>query len=184
MKISSLTALALIATATAITATTNTATASEFQLGLSDHTAEMIYSSHMNEQAIGEASWLYDEDDGSLVGLGFYGVGQRDAISGKLGGKLFYTDVDGPSGHGLAVGGTITFHASENLSVALDLHYAPSVLSFKDVEHLEQWGGRIAYQLMDTANLFIGYRNVEVDIKKVGDIELTKGGYAGLSITF
>lgn len=182
MKKTTLTAL--ITTATIITTSATTATASEFQLGLSDHTAEMTYSSAINEQAIGEASWLYDEDNGSLVGLGFYGVGHRDAISGKLGGKLFYTDADGPTGQGLAIGGTIAFQATETLSIAFDIHYAPSVLSFKDVEHLEQWGGRVVYQLMDTANLFIGYRNVEVDIKKVGNVELARGGYAGMSISF
>ena len=176
MKKTTLTAIALFAA--------SNASASEFQIGLSDHTAEMSYASYVNEQAIGEGSWLYDEDNGSLVGLGFYGVGQRDAISGKLGGKLFYTDVDGPSGQGLAIGGSIAFHATETLSIALDIHYAPSVLSFKDVEHLQQWGGRIVYDLMDTASLFIGYRNVEVDIKKAGYIELTRGGYAGMSISF
>lgn len=176
MKKTTLTAIALIVS--------THAAASEFQLGLSDHTAEMSYLSPVNEQAIGEGSWLYDEDNGTLIGLGFYGVGQRDAISGKLGGKVFYTDADGPTGHGLAVGGSIAFHASENLSIALDIHYAPSVLSFKDVEHLGQWGGRIAYDLMDTASLFIGYRNVEVDIKNAGYVELTRGGYAGMSISF
>ena len=162
----------------------STVAASEIQLGLSDHTAEVIYGSEFNNRSVAEASWLYHEDDGHLLGLGFYGKGQNGAISGKLGGKLFYVDVDGPDGHGLAVGGTLAFHATRQIRLVADLHYSPSVTSFGEVEHLEQASARVVFELMDNASLFIGYRNVDVDIKRIGDVELARGGFGGLSISF
>jgi len=154
------------------------------QLGLSDHSVELRYASQVNEQGKTEASWMHHEDNGDLVGLGFYGTGDHQAFTAKIGGKLFLTDVDGPDGYGIALGGNVVWHVADKVSLEGGAHYAPDVTAFGDVEHLKEFYVQAAFQLMPSAQVFVGYRDVDVDIEDIGDVELHDGGYAGISVIF
>ncbi len=162
--------------------------ANTLHLALSNHTAELGYSAQNSKDTMSELSWLHHEDEGDLAGIGFYGVGTNKGIQGKVGGKLFYVDIDNTySGQGLAIGGALSMKLGNSLCLEGNIHYAPSVTSFKKVEKLEQWGAQLIYEVMQNANVFVGYRNVDVELKDSHnnkEIELHQGGYVGLSIKF
>ena len=154
------------------------------QLGLSDHSIELRYATQVNEEAKTEASWIHHEDDGDLVGFGFYGTGDHGAFTAQVGGKAFLVDVDGPDGYGIALGGTVIWHAADKISLEGGAHYAPDVTAYRDVEHLKEFYVQAAFQLMPSAQVFVGFRDVDVDVEGIGDVELHDGGYAGISVLF
>lgn len=153
---------------------------------LSDHTADFLYSSALNERLRTDLNWMHHEDDGDLVSLGFYGAGQRGQLQGKLGAKLFWIDTDegDATGQGIAVGGSLAWSLIDRLKLILSAHYAPSVTSFGDIDSFTQYSGELAYEVLDNANLFIGIRDIEADVDEYGDAELHKGAYVGISLRF
>lgn len=158
--------------------------ATEISVGLSNHTAELDYANDIADQAFAEFGYLHHEEDGDVLHLGAFGTGRSGMISGQVGGKLYWLDVDGPNGHGIALGGRVGYHPMEKLTVQGAAFYSPDVTSFKDIEDYNEYGARVIFELMDTATLFAGYRNVFVHVVDFGMVRIHEGAYAGVSVRF
>lgn len=144
---------------------------------------------HMNDLNYG-FNFLYHEDDGHVGGVSLHVAGRSKATVFKqetgIGGKLITFDAGGPDGGALAVGGYILHNlASANLlSVRGELYYAPSVVTFGDGNRYAEYSVRLQYQLVDQANVYIGYRNIEVDFERFGDVEIDDSAHVGLMMYF
>lgn len=158
--------------------------ATEVTIGLSNHTAELDYANEIAEQAKAEFGYLHHEEDGDVLYLGAFGTGRSGMLSGEVGGKLYWLDVDGPNGHGIALGGRIGYHPVAKITLQGIGFYSPSVTSFKDLEDYNEYGARVIFELMDAATLFAGYRNVYVHIVDAGMVRIHEGAFAGVSIRF
>lgn len=168
---------------------------SEIELGLSDHTIEVQYSADINERAQANAQWIHHEDNGNFGAVGFYGKGENKPISGTLGAKLFTLDFDDNNpndnhdndgeGQGLALGGKVKVDLIERVAVEADLHFAPSVTSFGDVDNMVMFGTRITGNIFQGTSVFLGYRNVKASMNHSNDkAKLHEGLFAGLRINF
>ncbi len=143
--------------------------ASELGLGLSNHTAQFSYSSPFDPRSFTEASAVYHEDEGEMFALGFYSNDKysRYNITAMVGGKLFWINVDGPDGQGMAIGGKLAWQPLTHLLVEGSFHYSPSVVSFKDVEHFRHWNLKVGFKVMSNANVFVAYRDIDIDVEGV-----------------
>jgi hypothetical protein len=182
---------ALIATTTLCAASSHGA---EIQFGLSDHTVEIKYQSAINQRAAASMEWLHHEENGDMLAMGFYGKGKQGMFSGGLGAKFFALDADDAKpglggandaeGQGVAVGGELRIAFHPQVALEADLHYSPSVTSFGDIENLTQAGARFRVTLFQGTAIFIGYRNVIIDVTDKDDARIHEGAYAGLRVQF
>lgn len=181
--------------ATGLTSLSTSAQAAEAELALSDHTIEVQYASDINDRAMANAQWIHHQDNGNLGAVGFYGKGENNPLTGMLGVKLFTLDFDDSNpndkhnndgeGLGLALGGRARVAFTERFAVEADLHFAPSVTSFGDVDNLVMFGTRVSANIFQGTSVFLGYRNIKVSINDSDDTaKLHEGLFAGLRINF
>jgi hypothetical protein len=68
------------------------------------------------------------------------------------------------------------------LRLALDVAFAPDLTTFDDGERLRDFGLRCEVDVSPRAALFLGYRELDVDLERGGDEELD--GHFGLGLRF
>lgn len=114
------------------------------------------------------AGLLYTEqhDDGSsnVLTTGFQGVETDNrTYRAAVGARLYaYSAPNSNSGAALSFGG-LFYHVLPGAShVSLGGYgwVAPKVTSFGDTEYIYEFGGRIAYRVIQNTDVFLGYRNL------------------------
>jgi len=106
---------------------------------------------------VGPKLWFASNDkaDASLAALG-------------LGGQLRYKNLTAP-----------------RWVYGANLYYAPSIVSFMDADAVIEYGIRVEYELLPTANAYIGYRNIEADIHNYKkNVEIDESFIVGLWFKF
>src|SRR5690606_2834113 len=133
---------------------------------------------------------LHQEDDVYIGSLGLHLVDNAGTESSPfqvgLGGRLMFIDTDAASGGVIAIGawGRYTFPAANRLAIAGNIHVAPSVKSFGDIEKYLEYGVRAEYEVLRNASLYLGYRDIEADFDVADDVELDDGLHVGMRFTF
>ncbi|ROS04860.1 YfaZ precursor [Sinobacterium caligoides] len=152
-------------------------------LSISDDSAKFGYE-HETDTFSTQANWLYHEDNGSLYSGGLYAKGQEGMFSAKLGGKIYYADLEDGDGYGIALGGSGTLHITEQFRLIADLHYSPSILAFSDIERLKEGEIKAQFQALPNATIDVGYRNVTAKVDHYGNEKIDKGLFAGVNMSF
>ncbi|MCG8670471.1 MAG: YfaZ family protein [Pseudomonadales bacterium] len=133
------------------------------------------------------ASILHHDDDGEIYAVGAQVEGQslqQANATGSLGAKLYYIDLDGADGFAIGLGGlvNIAIPQVEGFSIQAEAYYAPSVLSFNDVEHHIDFGAKAKYRVLDNGSVYLGYRKANIDIENAGDGDLDEGIHVGIEL--
>ena len=173
----------------------NTANAeSEFDVDLSNDVVRLGISTPVaSGNLLGSASYLHHEDDADLFAAGIHVAGKSKASRGKqttgLGVKLagFTTDEADLDGGALALGGFIKHTLADANLITLrgDLYYAPDVVAFGDADKYLEFSLRVEYRLMDNANVFAGYRKIDIGIKdSSATADLDKSAHVGINLLF
>lgn len=132
-----------------------------------------------------QLGFLYNDDaDAILLSGGLFANGQRDRFSGRLGGKLYYADLDDDSGYGIALGGDFNYTITPMLSLHAGLFYGPDSLTFSDLEGYEEWYFRVNYKVFDTASIGAGYGSLEIEDDDDRDVEVDDGVFIEMRLTF
>lgn len=143
---------------------------------------------YQNGSARSEFSWLYvDENNASkrnLVSGGYYVNIEYDEISFRIGGKVFWAEARENDGGGFAGGGQISYHFNHKILIQLAAHFSPSITSGKDIKHLNEIDFRTSLKLDPKVGLFVGYRNVDVDLERGGSDTVHEGAYLGMRLFF
>ncbi len=163
----------------------------ELNLSVSDESFRVNYSVDFQGNDISsDLDYFYNEDvEVGLLGAGIYVSGRSNASTGRqtagIGTRLFHADLDGPNGSALSFGGFIKHRLSQAnlLSVRASLFKAPGVTSFDRVEDYLEFTLSLEYQLLDSADLYLGYRDLEVDFGD-GDVDLDETFILGLIMRF
>jgi len=163
--------------------------ANSADLALSNSSVEATYRANVADGISAAGSWLHHEDGIDIASAGIYGGGRQGQAGAFIGAKAFWIDADGPDGQGIAIGGALSYELFPRVTVEANAHYAPSVTSYKDIDNYQEWGARVTLQLLQSANVFAGFRDINVDINDgvaghTREIDVVRGGYAGFTLYF
>jgi len=169
-----------------------TASAEDVEITLGNNSARFMYITEAFGQDFGrlemEAGVLYTEDSDYLANFGLLVRGESVSVPMivSLGARAYAAEVQNYSVGAIAIGGDLLFNPEIWGGVGLGANYyvAPGVVAFRDAKDLQEYGLYLSYQITQQARVALGYRVIDVGINNVGNIELDKGGYFGLNLSF
>lgn len=159
--------------------------ASSLNIGLSNDTIEAGVAFPIATSAQISAGYLKSEDQGRVIELGLQTVQHMETHTVSLGGK--YIDLNSDrreDGHALALGGDYRRGLAPQLSLGFSAYYAPSVLSSSGIDRHYRVDVKLMYQLMPTADIYAGYREVKFKFDTMADQTIEEGLYVGADLRF
>jgi hypothetical protein len=186
-----LTALVLLTVSTAGVA------AQKLDVNLSNDSARFNYVQLVGGSTFGRtemnAGFLYNEDKNSLFDIGLHVIdmagSKTPGLEVGVGPKFYYGTSKKKSADvaAIALGGRLRYKipSVQRVYFAGSAYYAPSITSTLDADNLFEIGVRVGYELLPTANAYVGWRKVRVDYTKhIGSVNLDQGYFVGLDFTF
>lgn len=178
-------------------AVSTVASADNIDINLRDEAIRASYSMELKDRGYAglsaEAGLLYSEDkkklDDTLYHIGLHVSGENWSQSGtfdiSLGGRLYYASPGDADLAALGVGGAIRFSPAHRFGIGAHLYYAPDITSFMDAKRFQETGIRVDYQILPQAFVYVGYRQIEVDIEDgPKDVELDDDAHIGFKMLF
>lgn len=168
------------------------ASAEEFNVQLGGETARFMYLTEAFGQDFGrlelEAGFLYNENGDSLVNVGLLVRGESVSIPliVAIGGRAYLAKVDPYDVGAIAIGGDLLLSPESWGGFGAGLYYyaAPGVVAFGDAEGLTEYGAYLSYQITPQARIALGYQSIDAEIENVGDVNIDKGGYFSVNLSF
>lgn len=77
-----------------------------------------------------------------------------------------------------------TFPQANRFAIAGQAFFAPKITSFADSDGYSDWSVQGEYELTREAHLFLGYRDIKVNLDNRSDVKLERGLYGGLKLNF
>lgn len=115
-------------------------------------------------------------------------AGQTDGakLTGGVGARLQYVGADHEDGGALALGGNLRLKLlkADRLRFNANLWYGPDPASFGDIDDFLEYGVSIGYELLRDAEVYVGYRKIEVGVDGGGDVDLEDGAHIGIRLQF
>lgn len=174
----------------------STSLARSFDINLSSDAAQFKYGSLVGGTNYGRTEmgigFLYNEDDNYLGEIGLLVIDEAGSKTPGLelgvGPKFWFggsdkADVDVAA---IGLGGQFRY---KNFNVprivyGASIYYAPSIVSFIDADNMLEYDIRVEYELLPTANVYVGYRSIEADIKNRDNVEIDNSAIIGLRFKF
>lgn len=177
-------------------AVSSAALADDIDINLRDEAIRATYTMQSGNNRSGlstELGLFYSEDkeklDDTLFHLGLNVSGENWSQSGtfdiSLGGRIYYTSPEDLDLAAIGLGGAIRFSPAHRLGLGGHVYYAPDITSFMDAETFLEAGIRLDYQILPQAFIYVGYRQIEVDIVDgPKDVELDDDAHVGFKLLF
>lgn len=168
------------------------ATTAELDLNDDAVRVDVRWESSSNSLEFG-GGLLHHKDNGTLTYGSVHLVdiasgGDSDALQAGLGGKfvLLQEDRIDEDGQAAAIGGFFryTFPNYNRLGIAGSLYFAPSILSFGDLDRYVEADVRVQYNVLRKADIYLGVRNVNVDFGALGEGSVETGVHLGVHLEF
>jgi len=165
------------------------AAADSVDLNLSSDSIEAKYngSTGFGEWTVGA---LYNRDQkDQLVNVGLLATGETRVGSSRvdagLGGKLYATSIGNEEVLALGLGGQVRwFFGDGPFAIGGYGFLAPRVVTFLEGVWFWEAGVRAEVELIKNSFLYIGYRQVQVELESGAKPNVDKGAFAGLQIKF
>ncbi len=142
----------------------------------------------------GEAALYYNTDDYYVGTLGVRVVGetgrQGNPFEAGVGGKLIAitsSNDDNLDAMVLGLGFGLRYYPAtiNRLAFGGQVHYAPAIVSFGDVNNVFEGILTVEYQVLPQAFAYVGYRLLKVEREDNGDTQdLDEGAHIGMRILF
>ncbi len=188
--INTLTAVTLLMLATAVNA-------QRLDMNLGQDSVRLTHVSLVGGSTFGRtemsAGILYNEANNTVLDLGLQVIdvagSKTPGLEVGVGPKLYWVSADTNNAYGLAValGGKLRYklRSLPRTLVQGSAHYAPGITSTVDVDSLLETNLRMGYELLPTANTYIGYRRIMVEFGRAKQTQTVDSGvYVGLEMTF
>lgn len=107
-------------------------------------------------------------------------------LTGGLGARLQFVSADHEDGGALALGGQLRLKLlqADRLRFNAGLWHGPDPASFGDIEGFLEYGVSVGYEVLRDAELYVGYRKIEVDIDGGPDVDLEDSAHIGIRLQF
>lgn len=163
-----------------ISTVSSTVFAQKMDFSLSSDSARISYTTLSGSTTFGRTEisggFLYNEDGNTMLDLGMQVVDmagtKTPGLEIGIGPRLYYASLDTPSASGLslALGGNLRYKSPDLDRMAFygTLYYAPDITSFMDSDGMFEFGIRAAYEILPTADAYIGYQRIRMDVNKGG----------------
>lgn len=165
------------------------ASASTVDINLSENSVQAsIEMASPWENSQQQVSFIYSDDahrgkSGKQVSYGLYTGGTRGEISGRLGGKLLYSDTSSQAGTALALGGDLRIQIAGNMSARVMASVAPSVLTFSDMDRYSEFGAHLLFDIIPNTHVYFGFKSTQAEFDKLDEADLQKGWNLGFEMT-
>jgi len=187
-----LVALSLLAASTTVMADT-------IDVNLRDSSAQIQYKASMGRDALGKAELhvgaLYvnkhnllgdfgllvkDELGDSVPGFSV-GVGLKGLVAQVTGNSLVHNNVSA-----LALGGLVRYSppAVHRLGIVGQVYLSPNVVTFGDADRYAEAVGRVEFEIIPQAVIYVGYRRIGFGLKGQPYAILDEGAHFGVRISF
>lgn len=166
------------------------AAAGTFDIGVSDDSIRLHLAAPLPYETLDfDAGWLHGDSGVDVAAAGIHVVdyaGTRGDILVGVGARLYYVDADSTDGGAVALGGfaRIPLSPSGRAGVAGGLYYAPDASSFGDLTGFLEYDFRAFFQVIEPADVYVGYRRLRGSFDGAGGIVLDRGLHFGLVLTF
>lgn len=171
--------------------------AAKVDVNLAQDSARFTYYSLIGGSNFGRtemsAGLMYNDDKNSLWELGLQVIdvagSKTPGLEIGVGPKLYYMTSDKPEASGavIALGGTLRYKPVQLQRVFFQgtLYYAPSITSTIDADTYMEIGVHAGYELLPTADIYLGYRSIRVDFTKgIGEETLDETAMVGMTFSF
>ena len=170
----------------------NAASASEFNIQLGNETARFMYLTEAFGQDFGrlelEAGFLYHENGDNLINAGLLVRGESVSVPliVSVGARAYYSKVQTYNVGAIAIGGDLLLSPESwgGFGTGIFFYTAPGVVSFSDANGLTEWGAYLNFQVTPQARMALGYKEIKASIKNGPNVEIDKGAYFGLNLSF
>jgi hypothetical protein len=121
-----------------------------------------------------------------LLAMGDSTIG-NSRIEGGLGGKLYSVTIHDANADvlALALGGQVRwFPGNGSFAIGTYAFYAPHVVTLLDGERFFDIGVRAELELIRNSFVYVGYRQMRVELDNQMKRDVDKGGFVGLQVKF
>lgn len=170
------------------------APASELNLNVNDDAARLTFAwpALAREKLQFDAGWLHHQDRGDVGHFGLHLVDLastgRYPVTGGLGAKAFYVSSDDLDRDGfvLGLGGFLeyTFPQYNRFSVSGHVYVGPDVLAFGDADQYREIEGRVSYNVLREADIYLGLRYLNTEFDDGRDTNIDNGTHVGVELRF
>ena len=166
--------------------------AQSISVDINEESVQVLFKSVFSEESFGDtefnARFLYTSDD-IVYSLGADILGELGGMSGLevgVGGKLNGANADDNDVLFIGFGALFRYAPFEldGLFFSGLLYYAPRVVSFFDAERSLEADLKIAYELVPRGTVYIGYRNLWIDLEETEKVRIEEGMFVGLEYRF
>lgn len=174
------------------------AQANELDLNLNNDTIRLSYLGDLSSRgamknATTDIGFLYTDNDPDDVYMGHAGImvfgdagAQKANIRVGLGGRLQYLDAGAEDAFALSIGASaiVRVPGFERIGGGAYIQYAPDVTSFSNLEQFLEYGITVDYQILRPAYVYLGYRQIKIDVERTGSFTVDTGLHVGLKLQF
>ena len=127
----------------------------------------------------------YQQLHGGVLVTGDAGAARANVTAG-LGARLAVLDVEEVTGGALALGGMFEARlpAFNRIGAVVYAYGAPKASSFGDLEGYLEYSVGVDYQVLQSASVYVGYRQLKIDSKDFGDFTVDNGWHLGMRLSF
>lgn len=173
------------------------AQASGLDVSLSDKTADFTYLTDSGSLGYGGADIgvgvFYNENSDVLLHGQIMVTGKplgekNKGVQFGVGGKVYAGELDDLEEDVLAValGAQLRYliPAATPVGIMAEVFVAPDITSFSDTESMKEFNFRVELEVMPSTRGYVGYRRLEPELERAGDVELDDEFHVGIRVTF
>ena len=186
-----------VATVALLVAANTAVTAGELDISLSNDTAQVRYYAPMSHSKYGHTDFdlgaLFTEADDLMVSAGMMMSGEAGSRSpgvhlgvGFRGYGVSFDNTTNDDLLALTLGGEVRFvpPSERRLGIAFYGNFSPDITTFGDAEQFSDFGGRVEYEVLPEAAIYVGFRHIKAELERGPSVTLDKGGHVGLRMKF
>jgi hypothetical protein len=162
-------------------------------INLSDTSVQVRYASVVGGSTMGRTEgsfgFVYNEDENFVIDAALLVVdvagSKTPGLEIGVGPKLYYGEGMRGNSFAMGLGGTLRykFAALPRVNFGVLGFYGPGIVTFGDADSMYEVGAHIGYELLPTADVYIGYRNISFDFD-LGKESVDETGMIGLRFRF
>lgn len=108
------------------------------------------------------------------------------SVTAGLGARLQYLNGEGDDGGALALGGQVRVKLPQATRVRFNAYgyFSPDASTFGDFDKFLEYSVSVGYEILRDAELYLGYRNIEVGLENRHDLDVEDSLHVGIRLDF